>query len=165
MCAVSEMNRYDSTGVSGPVLPIPFRGITLGLGTATAITGLLGIIGLYSGVSAFTSVYPGYKPFAFSAAVAWTILGLVLACHAASPFRGWLRLCVEGVLGVIVVVEAVEFPFNLIGQHFLIETTKPGQSSPPHHRISSSRTGCSPMERESNSSPGTRRRSLSPWSS
>jgi len=104
-------------GSEGPVL----KRITTAAGLITAAIGVIGLIGLASGITAFTSVLPGYKSIAVSAALIWIFLGLVLALYATRPHRGKLVLAVRVVLAGIVIIEAIELALSLMGSHSVIE--------------------------------------------
>ncbi len=104
-------------GSEGPVL----KRITTAAGLITAAIGVIGLIGLASGVIAFTSILPGYKSIAVSAAVIWIFLGLVLVLSATRPHSGKLVLAVRIVLAGIAIIEAIELMFSLIGSHSVVE--------------------------------------------
>ncbi len=104
-------------GLEWPVL----KRITLAVGLITAAIGALGLLGLASGVTAFTSVLPGYKPIAVSAAIIWIFLGIVLVLHATRGQTGKLVLAVQVILAGIAIIEATELVFSLMGTHTFIE--------------------------------------------
>jgi PAS domain S-box-containing protein len=99
-----------------------FSWLTIIFGAVAALIGMVGIIGLYFGIPLFTSLFPGYKTIAFSAAVIWIIFGSVLAFHAQKPLSGRMQTCIAAVLAAIAIIAAFEFPLNMLGKHFLIET-------------------------------------------
>jgi len=78
-----------------------FSRLTIIFGAGAALIGMLGIIGMIFGIPLFTSLFPGYKTIAFSAAVIWIIFGSVLACHAATPLRGSVRTCTAAVVAPV----------------------------------------------------------------
>ena len=104
-------------GLEGPVL----KRIIIAAGLIAAAIGVIGLIGLASGITAFTSVLPGYKSIAVSAALIWIFLGLVLVLHATRPHIGKLVLAVRVVLAGIVMIEAIELLLSLMGSHSVIE--------------------------------------------
>ena len=107
----------DDTGRSGLIL----RRITIAAGFVTVAIGGIGLAGFASGITVFTSVLPGYKPIAVSAALIWIFLGLVLVLHATRPHSGRLVLMVQAVIAGIVIIEAIELPLSLMGSYSLIE--------------------------------------------
>ncbi|HVP96776.1 ATP-binding protein [Methanoregula sp.] len=90
-------------------------------GAAALVIGLAGILGLYFGITVITSIWPGDKPIALSAALTWGFFGLVLLIHARRPLSGIWQILAGAVLAFIAVSSALEFPLNLMGRHFLIE--------------------------------------------
>ncbi|MGD0079063.1 MAG: PAS domain S-box protein [Methanoregula sp.] len=91
-------------------------------GAGTVLIGVLGIIGLYLNITLLRSIYPGYQPMAFSAAVLSILFGTVLVSHTLRPFTGWLRVFIQLVVACIAVIEALELPLNVLGHHFIVET-------------------------------------------
>ncbi|MDO8873337.1 MAG: PAS domain-containing sensor histidine kinase [Methanoregula sp.] len=59
---------------------------------------------------------------AFSAALIYIILGLVLAIHAVKPFQGLIKTGIKAVLIVIALFALIECLFNMQGSHFIVET-------------------------------------------
>jgi PAS domain S-box-containing protein len=114
----SGMSAEDDTGLD----EVSIRRITGAAGLVTAAIGGLGLIGLTSGITAFTSVLPGYKTIAISAALIWLFLGLVLAFHAVRLLRGRLAPAVQVVLAGIAVIETIELVLSLMGSHSIVET-------------------------------------------
>lgn len=96
--------------------------ITRAAGFVTATLAGLGLIGLATGITVFTSVLPEYKSIAISAALIWLFLGLVLASHAVRPLTGRPALAVRTVLAGIAILEAIELAFSLMGSHSVVET-------------------------------------------
>ena len=78
--------------------------------------------GCVLGYSQLSSLYPGYKTIAFSAAVIWIFFGLVLAYHAARPLRGYVRISACIALALVAIFALLEFSFSVLGSHFFIET-------------------------------------------
>ena len=100
----------------------PFATAAMFLGTGAALIGLLGIIGMFLGISVFTSFFLGYKTIALSASVIWIIFGCVLTYHAATPLRGRMRTFVAAVVALVSIFAALEFFFAIRGEHFIVET-------------------------------------------
>ena len=92
------------------------------LGLLVVFAGVLGLIGLYFRITLFASLFPGYKPIAFSAAVIWIFFGCVLAINAIRPIQGIPRAGVVILTVIVALVGSIEFPLNVIGKHFGIET-------------------------------------------
>jgi len=90
-------------------------------GAVPLVIGLAGILGLYFGITGLTSIWPGDKPIALSAALTWGFFGLVLLIRARRPLSGIWQMLVGALLAFIAVSSALEFPLNLMGRHFLIE--------------------------------------------
>jgi hypothetical protein len=98
-----------------------FKKLTVYFGFFAGLAGVLGIAGLVLGIPFLASVYPGYKTIALSAALMWIVLGAVLAASVFRPLKGFSGICVQGLLILIAVAEAIELPLNLSGSHSLIE--------------------------------------------
>jgi len=98
------------------------------IGAGTAAMGALGIIGLYSGITLLSSIFPGYKPIAFSAALAWIVLGILLLVHAVKPLEGIARTGAEAVLAGMAVIGALGFLMTLAG---VISSSISGRSGLP----------------------------------
>ncbi|NMB79401.1 MAG: PAS domain S-box protein [Methanomicrobiales archaeon] len=94
--------------------------ITCGLGTV--LIGILGIIGLRFGIPLLSSVLPQLKPIAFSACLAWMVLGLVLACSVYRPLKGLAGNICLAIIVLLAVFSAIELPLNLMGSHFVADT-------------------------------------------
>ncbi|MFA4824301.1 MAG: PAS domain S-box protein [Methanoregula sp.] len=101
--------------------PVDFSPVTTICGIGTAAIGILGIVGLYLSLPLFSGIIPGYKPISFSAALLWVFLGLALAVIAKRPLQGIPRTVLAGVLGLIIIIQLIEFPLNILGDHFFIE--------------------------------------------
>ena len=91
-------------------------------GAGTVLIGILGIIGLYLNITVLRSVYPGYQPMAFSAAVLSILFGTVLVSHTLRPFTGRTRVFIQLVVAGVAVISALELLFNVQGYHFIVET-------------------------------------------
>jgi PAS domain S-box-containing protein len=100
-------------GVRTPDLSLTRTAAVCGL--ATAGIGIAGIFGLLLPVPALAGAVFGYKPVSFSAASAWVLLGLIIAVMALRPDTR--RAPLTGILGVIILVQAIEFPLNILGDH------------------------------------------------
>jgi PAS domain S-box-containing protein len=117
----------DSAGPETTVTTILFadhpglQTCALLFGAVTALIGVLGIIGLYLNLTVLRSIYPGYQPMAFSAAVLSILFGTVLVSHTLRPFTGRMRVFIQLAVAAIAVIGALELPFNLQGQHFVFE--------------------------------------------
>ncbi|MDO9036203.1 MAG: PAS domain S-box protein, partial [Methanoregula sp.] len=95
--------------------------ITTICGIGTAGIGILGIMGLYLSLPLFSGIILGYKPISFSSALIWIFFGLVLVGIAKKPLRGTTRTVITGALGLIIFIQLIEFPLNILGHHFFIE--------------------------------------------
>lgn len=119
------MTEADPSGTAGQEgesrRPLDIPHITAICGIGTAGLGILGIFGLYFSFSPFSGIIPGYKPISFSAALIWVFTGLVLLGIAKRPLQGTLRTIIAGVLGLVILIQIIEFPFNVLGDHFFIE--------------------------------------------
>lgn len=110
-----------TVGDESPVYNNWFREVTIVLGSLAILTVLLGLIGIRFGITLLSSVYPGYRMIAMSAALIWMILGAVLVIHATKPLNGAAALVTRLVLAVLIIVQAIELPLNILGTHSLIE--------------------------------------------
>jgi PAS domain S-box-containing protein len=99
-----------------------FRNLSILFGLLAVLSALLGLIGMHFGITLISSVYPGYRTIALSAALIWMLLGAILTINAARPFRGIPALAAKIVLAVIAIFEAIELLFSLTGVHTGIET-------------------------------------------
>ncbi len=84
MTAGSGMSPRDDSGGGAMVL---IR-ITLAAGFIAAAIGILGIAGLATGATLFTSVLPGYTSIAVSAALIWIFFGFVLGTRCETTSSG-----------------------------------------------------------------------------
>jgi signal transduction histidine kinase len=95
-----------------------FRQLAILFGAGAALSGILGIVGLYFGITLFSS----YKTMAFSAAIIWIFFGSIIALNAERPLEGTARNCVALMIAAIAVMAAIEFSLSILGQHFIFET-------------------------------------------
>ncbi len=95
-------------------------------GLLCVLCAILGLAGMYFGITLLSSVYPGYKTIALSAALIWIILGLVLAVSAARPLVGMTAIIVNGVLAIIAFIEGFELVLAISGGHSAFETWMTG---------------------------------------
>jgi hypothetical protein len=77
--------------------------------------GALGIIWLFYGFTLLSSIFPGHKPIAISAAFVWIVSGIMLAAHAGKTPEGIAGIVAEGVLADITVFGAPAFRMSLAG--------------------------------------------------
>ena len=117
----AKNNKIPSPEDTPPERPL-FATAAMIFGAGAALIGLLGIIGMFFGISLLTSFFLGYKTIALSASVIWIIFGCVLAYHAATPLRGRMRTFVAAVVALIGVLAALEFFFTILGEQFIVET-------------------------------------------
>lgn len=94
-----------------------FQKLTILFGAGTALSGILGILGLYFGISFFSS----YKTIAFSSAIVWICFGSILLIHAVRPLKGMARNCVAIIIAVIAIIAAIEFSLSILGKHYIFE--------------------------------------------
>ncbi len=116
----------DGPGTSGTTVlftghPV-LRKCAILSGAGTVLIGILGIIGLYLNLTVLRSIYPGYQPMAFSAAVLSILFGAVLVSHTLRPFTGRMRVFIQLVVAAVAVTGALELPLNVQGRHFIVET-------------------------------------------
>jgi PAS domain S-box-containing protein len=120
------------------------RNLTIVFGLLAILTALLGLIGMRFGIILISSVYPGYRTIALSAALIWMVTGSILVMNATRLLRGTAVLAAKLLLAVIVIAEMIELPLNFLGTHssfelWLIETGKTilGPSSAPMSPVAS----------------------------
>jgi len=123
MVAVPEMDNdgipvRDEKGTA----PLFFQRLTIIFGTGTVFISILGLASIYWNLGIYRVFNPGYKTIAFSAAIIWIVFGLILAFQAKKPFRGRTRACILAVIVIIAIFALIEFPLQLLGQPFIIET-------------------------------------------
>lgn len=99
-----------------------FQKATILFGAGATGIGLLGLMGLAFNIPVFRSFFPGYQTMAFSTAVLCILFGTILASQAIRLFQGKPRVFVQLIVAAIAVIEALEFPLNVMGNHFIIET-------------------------------------------
>ena len=99
-----------------------FEKLTVIFGLAIIVTGILGTVGLYTGISLSEIMSPGSKPISFSAALIWIFFGLVIVSCQLGRLKGYVASAVQAALIVIAAIEAVEIPLSIQGGHFIIET-------------------------------------------
>ena len=99
-----------------------FTRLAIVSGLLAAAVSLLGLVSAHSGLIVLGGTSPNSRAIALSAALAWIVLGSVLAYSAARPFGRAARLAVQAVLFVIAALAATEFAFSVLGSHFFVET-------------------------------------------
>ncbi len=119
-------------GAPGTGSPAPradrFRDLTILLGILAVLSAVLGLAGIRFGITILSTVYPGYRTIALSAALIWIITGSLLALYAAGYLRGTAAFAARVILGAIIVVEFIELGSNISGSHSGIETWLTGIS-------------------------------------
>ena len=103
---------------------VQFRRITMVCGTFTALFGALSLVGWAlrnTFLMSFSST-PGFKTVAISAGVAWVLLGTVLTLQAYRPLEGGRKVIAVIILGIVLLYGIFEFPLNLMGSHFALES-------------------------------------------
>jgi PAS domain S-box-containing protein len=120
------------------------RSLTILFGLLAILSALLGLIGIRLGIILISSVYPGYRTIALSAALIWMVTGSILVMNAVKPLRGTAALVAKLVLAGIVIAEMIELPLNILGTHsgfemWLTETGKTilGPTSAPMSPVAS----------------------------
>jgi PAS domain S-box-containing protein len=108
--------------VQGPPEKYFLKQLTIALGLLVVLTAVLGIAGMYFRITLLSSVYPGYKTMALSAALVWIFLGSVLVINSVTSHRRRSGLVLMTILAAIALMEAIEILFNLQGSHFIFET-------------------------------------------
>jgi PAS domain S-box-containing protein len=103
--------------------------LTALLGLGVAGIGVIGMFGLVLSLPLPAGAIAGYKPVSFSATIIWIIFGLTLVGIGKKFFKGILRTIVAGIIGLVVLIQLVEFPLNVLGDHFFIETFLVSMSS------------------------------------
>jgi PAS domain-containing protein len=96
--------------------------LTIAFGLLAIVTAVLGLAGIVFGITLIATVYPGYKTISLSAALAWIVLGSVLVINPLLSTEGRAGLFIRTILAGIAIVEAIDIPFNLLGDHFVVET-------------------------------------------
>jgi PAS domain S-box-containing protein len=99
-----------------------FPKTTIVPGAVALLLGILGLAGMYFGIAAFRSIYPGYQTMAFSTGSLLILFGAILAAGAIRPFGRLARDIIQAAMVSLIAIEAIELPFNIGGSHFLIES-------------------------------------------
>ncbi|HXX55155.1 MAG TPA: PAS domain S-box protein [Methanoregula sp.] len=98
-----------------------FVRLAVGSALLAAAVSVLGLISGHYGLTVPGGTGPNTRAIALSAALAWIILGSILAYSAARPVGRAARLAAQAVLVVIAAVTATEFVFSILGGHFVVE--------------------------------------------
>ncbi|MDD1677347.1 MAG: hypothetical protein LUQ40_06390, partial [Methanomicrobiales archaeon] len=98
------------------------KNLTIIFGSLAIITVVLGLFGIYFGITLFSSVFPGYKPIAVSAAAIFIFLAMVLVISTIQPLRGALAIIIRAALVLIIVFSALELLYSIQGSHFFLES-------------------------------------------
>jgi PAS domain S-box-containing protein len=99
-----------------------FRKLTCTFGLLAILTSIAGIIGNSYGITPLSSVCPGCKTLALSAAVIWIFFGAVLVFISIKPVSRSVLLILRAVLVTIACTEAFEIVSNLTAGHFFVES-------------------------------------------
>ncbi|WP_292370493.1 PAS domain S-box protein [Methanoregula sp. UBA64] len=91
-------------------------------GAAAALVSLAGLLGIFWGITVLASIYPGYRSIAFSAALFWIVLGILIAIQGVRPFRGPVRSGAAVLCAGIAVLEIPEVLLGINGGHFIAES-------------------------------------------
>ncbi|MEN6444092.1 MAG: PAS domain S-box protein [Methanoregula sp.] len=117
-----EMRAHDMPENGGTVISDPAcQQLAAIFGIGAVLISILELASIHVNLPVYAFLYPGYKTIAFSAAIIWILFGLILAFHAKKPFRGVLRSCILAVIAVIAIFSLIEFPLEVLGQHFAAE--------------------------------------------
>ena len=109
-------------GLTGnPQNPPAFMRSTLIPGAAACFFGVLGLAGMYFGIAAFSSIFPGYQTMAFSTALLLILFGSILAAGAIHPFGYRTNLGIRAAMIALIIIETIELPLNILGMHFVFE--------------------------------------------
>jgi len=114
-----SLNETEPAGIEADkpaTLPM-LKTLALVFGALTALTGLLGIVGLYLGIPVLISVIPGSKPIAFSASACWLLFGILLMLPEVLGIRNWQKTVITALLALIIFAGLIELPLNLSGMH------------------------------------------------
>jgi PAS domain S-box-containing protein len=109
-----------------PPQPEIFPTLAIVFGFLCVLCAILGLAGMRLGIILLSSVYPGYKTIAPSAALIWIVLGLVLVVSAVRPLKGMTAIILKSVLAVIAVIEGFELVLAIFGGHSAFETWMTG---------------------------------------
>ena len=99
-----------------------FRKLTCTFGLLTILTSSAGIVGNIYGITPLSSVCPGCKTLALSAAIVWIFFGAVLVFISIKPVSRSVLLILRAVLVIIACTEAFEIVSSLTGRHFFVES-------------------------------------------
>jgi PAS domain S-box-containing protein len=91
------------------------------LGAGTALIGIIGVTGIFLGISSLSSILPGTRPVSLAAALLWILLGIALVFMAKNRLGRYTRTCLTILFLVIAIVEIIEIPLSLSGTHFIID--------------------------------------------
>jgi PAS domain S-box-containing protein len=116
----SPLPGAPGTDASSPQ-PDLFRDLTVVFGLLAVLSAILGLAGMHFGITILSSVYPGYRTIALSAALIWIVTGSLLSLNSLRPLRGAAAKAAMLVLGAIILLEAFELPLNIFGGHSAIE--------------------------------------------
>jgi len=100
-----------------PFQPGIFPTLAIIFGLLCTLCAVLGLTGMRLGITLLSSVYPGYKTIALSAALIWIVFGLVLAVSAVRPLQGTIAIAIKSVLAIIAVIEIAELVFAVAGSY------------------------------------------------
>ena len=117
----NNTRKTSDTGVSIHAERPVFAGSMLLFGIAAILSSLMGFAGISFHLTLLSSLYPGDKTLAFSAGICYIILGLILVFLALRADRGHARTFVGGILAGIIILESIEFPLNIAGDHSIME--------------------------------------------
>ena len=106
-----------------------FRKLTLGFGVLAILTSITGIMGNATGMTLISSVCPGCKTMALSAALIWIFFGAVLVYISIKQAERTARLLVRGALVVIVCMELLEIAAKMTGGDSVVESWFVGAGS------------------------------------
>jgi PAS domain S-box-containing protein len=99
-----------------------FRKLTCTFGLLAILTCFAGIVGNIYGITPLSSVCPGCKTLALSAASVWIFFGAVLVFISIKPVSRSVFLILRTVLVIITCTEVFEIVSNLTGGHFFVES-------------------------------------------
>jgi PAS domain S-box-containing protein len=99
-----------------------FPRITIIPGAVALLLGILGLAGMYFGIAAFRSLYPGYQTMAFSTALLLILFGGILIAGALLPFGKRTGTVIQGTMILGALIGVIELPLNISGNHFFVES-------------------------------------------
>ncbi len=99
-----------------------FKKITRAFGLLAIISGIIGIFGNSAGIILISSICPGCKTMALSAALLWIFFGAVLVRLSVKPLGRAGSLLLRAVLVVVAGAAGAEILSWLAGGHFIAET-------------------------------------------